>query len=358
MIVRPLDTRSLRRRLFWRLGPGVLLTLCLLSGIAGGLIGVRLGLGGSGGAAPIVPSLGGSLAEAARRAHDASVVVQAGTEQTGAGSGVIVGQDGLILTARHVANLSGSLTVILPGETTPRPVERLGIDALTDLALLRLAEPPKEPLATLELGDSDRLGLGSALALAGNPLGAYPGTVAVGILAGRGRDATIAEDGALLSGLLQLDAAVMRGMSGGPLVDADGRLVGVIVAVSDPGQGRPFGFAVPVELARPLVEAARAGEEIARCGLPYQVRPLEPDEAAGLGMGEGPVMVISDPANEGVVLPGDIITSIGGTPLSSEISYALALGRCRAGGPLELEVLRSGGRQPVSVNPIGQQLSK
>lgn len=173
----------------------------------------------------------------------------------GVGSGVIYSSDGLILTAAHVVTGASSLTVTLT-DGRELAAQVVAIDSALDLAVLRAAG---SDLPAAALGSSSGLRIGQAVVAIGSALGTYDGSVTVGILSGTDRSITVADgtrSGQTLTGLLQTDAAINEGDSGGPLLDLAGHVVGIITAASTSAQG--LGFAVPIDAAADLIQQAAA----------------------------------------------------------------------------------------------------
>lgn len=175
----------------------------------------------------------------------------------GVGSGVILTTDGYILTNRHVVAGSDSLTVAMSdGTELPGRVVRLAAD--TDLALLKV-EATGLPAAVI--GDSEALAVGQTAIAIGSPLGSYTETVTRGIVSGLDREITVADEATrqrvTLRGLIQTDAAINPGNSGGPLLDGDGRVVGINTAIAADAEG--LGFAIPIAAAAELIDLASAG---------------------------------------------------------------------------------------------------
>ncbi|HEY7523480.1 MAG TPA: trypsin-like peptidase domain-containing protein, partial [Candidatus Limnocylindrales bacterium] len=176
---------------------------------------------------------------------------------TGIGSGVIYDANGWILTNRHVVEGAGGLIVELKDGT--RYTARVyGIDTLTDLAIVKIEATG---LATAPVGDSDSLKVGQLVIAIGSPLGTYSNTVTSGIVSAKGRS-IIVDSGQNLDNLIQTDAAINPGNSGGPLLDAAGNVIGINTAVATGSNG--IGFAIPINIARPIMQQAVAGRELAR----------------------------------------------------------------------------------------------
>ncbi|HEY8525231.1 MAG TPA: trypsin-like peptidase domain-containing protein [Acidimicrobiales bacterium] len=247
----------------------------LLAGSAGGWAAARAaddpsGAAGSAAAAATPASSrqlsGDELDVAAVVAHlqgsvvaiETTVVARRGpfpVEGRGAGTGVVVG-DGLVLTNAHVVDGAESVAVTATGDHQPRPAEVVGADPSRDVAVLRVDDP--SGLTVADIGDSDALAvgddvvaIGNALALEGSP------TVTRGIVSALGRELDTGRG--TLSGLIQTDAAISSGNSGGPLVDAAGQVVGINTAAAVSGQGieaANIGFAIPIDAVHEIVGAA------------------------------------------------------------------------------------------------------
>jgi len=180
---------------------------------------------------------------------------------TGVGSGVILTSNGYILTNRHVVEGARAVTVALAdGRELPGTVVRLS--GTTDLALVKV-DATGLPAATL--GDSSTLEVGQTAIAIGSPLGTYTETVTRGIVSGLEREITVRDDQTgrpvTLSGLIQTDAAINQGNSGGPLLDAGGRVIGINTAVAASAEG--LGFAIPIGQAADLIAIASGGSPAA-----------------------------------------------------------------------------------------------
>jgi putative serine protease PepD len=184
----------------------------------------------------------------------------------GAGTGMILTTDGEVLTNNHVVAAATSVTVTLFGQTNPRPARVIGTDPTQDLALVQIENV--KGLPTVQLGDSNLalvgdnvLAIGNALALAGGL------TVTEGIVSSKNRSLTATSDitgrSENLSGLIQTDAAINSGNSGGPLVNASGQVIGMNTAVAESTQGnapaQDIGFAIAIDTIKPLLAQLRSG---------------------------------------------------------------------------------------------------
>jgi putative serine protease PepD len=175
---------------------------------------------------------------------------------TGVGSGVILTSNGYILTNRHVVEGAQSLSVeLLDGSTHDATVVK--VSDTTDLALIRIQTTGLTPA---KLGNSDQIQVGETALAIGSPLGTYTETVTRGIVSATGREITVRDDQTgrptTLKNLIQTDAAVNEGNSGGPLIDATGSVIGINTAVAQSAQG--LGFSIPINEAQSLVSLAQA----------------------------------------------------------------------------------------------------
>ena len=197
---------------------------------------------------------------------------QGGLQPTGIGSGVVFDSNGWILTNHHVVSDGTAFTVRLSdGRTFPAKV--YGTDTLTDLAIVKIEATG---LPTAGLGTSANLQVGQLAIAIGNPLGRYTNSVTTGVVSGLNR--SIDASSGSLDDLIQTDAAINPGNSGGPLLDAAGQVIGINTAEAGSAQG--IGFAIPVDLARPLTEQALAGQQLSRPWLGVRYVALDAGLAA------------------------------------------------------------------------------
>lgn len=179
--------------------------------------------------------------------------------QEGAGTGMILTSDGEVLTNAHVVTGGNSFSVTLYNSTKQLPADLVGIDPTNDVALLRIRNDNNTKYDTVELGNSDAIAvgdpvvaIGNALALAGTP------SVTTGIISAKNRSIDSQEE--QLQNLLQTDAAINFGNSGGPLVDLNGKVVGINTATADPSQTQNIGFAIPINTVKPLLSDLKKGK--------------------------------------------------------------------------------------------------
>jgi S1-C subfamily serine protease len=280
----------------------------------------------------------------------------------GVGSGVIYDADGWILTNRHVVEGGETLTVELK-DGREFEGRTYGTDTLTDLAIVKIDPDEGEDFPVAPIGDSSGLKVGQLTIAIGSPLGTYSNSVTSGIISATGRTIRV-EDGTQIDNLIQTDAAINPGNSGGPLLDAAGNVIGVNTAVASDSNG--IGFAIPINIARPIMQQAVAGRELARpfIGISYQAIDPQLAERHDLPVSNGAwVRVLSNegeltdedavvdgsPASEAGLETGDIIVSIEGQPIDQEHPLNAILTQFAPGQTVTLQILRDGSRQNVQI---------
>jgi S1-C subfamily serine protease len=269
------------------------------------------------------------------------------------GSGLIASGDGRILTNHHVVDKAEKVEVLVPGRKQKYPATVVGTDKQTDIALLRIE--PEAPLPAADFAREGTVRVGQWVLAIGNPYG-LDGSVSFGIVSAMGRNLEI-ED--VLNDFIQTDAMIDRGSSGGPLVDLDGRVVGI----NSRGQGRGIGFTIPIATALDVMRQIERGG-IERGWLGVTMQPLDRDLAAYFGMSEATGVVLNSvasrsPAERAGLLPGDVVTAFGGTPIEAEKeedlgSFQRLVANLEPGDEAELEILREGKPRRLRVT-IGAQ---
>lgn len=272
-------------------------------------------------------------------------------EAQGSGSGVIIDPNGLILTNRHVAGDATKVTVILK-DGSQYDGETVGVDTLTDFAFVKV---DAKDLPAAALGASSGIRVGQLAIAMGNPLGDFPGTITAGIVSGLDREITVTDqmggNAENLRHLIQTDAAINPGNSGGPLVDGDGNVVGINTAASTDANG--IGFALPIDLAKPIISQVLAGKPIERPYIGIRYQDLDAQVASDnelsvtvgawvhvdAASGEKAVLANS-PAKDAGLKDGDIITAIDGTNVDREHPLDMLLLQHAPGDKVDLTVLR------------------
>jgi S1-C subfamily serine protease len=278
--------------------------------------------------------------------------------ETGVGSGVIYDANGWILTNRHVVEGGGSFDVELKdGRVLSGTV--YGIDTLTDLAIVKV---DATNLPSAAIGESDALEVGQLVIAIGSPLGTYSNSVTSGIVSAKGRTITTEGSAKPLTNLIQTDAAINPGNSGGPLLDANGNVVGINTAIATNSNG--IGFAIPIDVARPIMAQAVAGEALARPYLGIQfvsiTRQLADEEhlpvqagalVGGRDQNGRPVAGVQagTPAAAAGIQDGDIVVSVGGKPIDDGHPLDATLAQFSPGDTVSVEVLRNGERLAIEV---------
>lgn len=270
-------------------------------------------------------------------------------EATGTGSGVIITPDGYILTNSHVVAGATSLEVTL-ADGRSFPARLVGDDPDTDTAVIHIDEIG---LPAAELGDSDRLRVGQLVIAIGNPFG-FQATVTAGVVSALGRSLR-GQTGRPIDNIIQTDAALNPGNSGGPLVDSHGRVVGINTAIIQFAQG--ICFAIPINTAQwiagMLIKEGRVRR--ARLGISVEPRPIQPrlvrrhELAFGTGVGVSEVTP-GGPAAKAGVMPGDVIVGIAGNVVRTVDDLFRVLTKVRSGAVVELKILRGADLLGVTVH--------
>ena len=273
-----------------------------------------------------------------------SIQVGSGRGGTGAGTGVILSSTGEILTNAHVVEGAATVRVTLAGESQARTAEIVGTDPGADLALLTI--PGATGLPTAELGASsdvavgdDVVAIGNALALRGGP------TVTRGIVSAL--DRSLDTEGGNISGLIQTDASISSGNSGGPLVNASGQVIGINTAVASSGRGSAaenIVFAIAIDQATPVLDRLRGKTAAVSKGY-LGVSTADPDD----GSRGATVMSVaggSAAASAGIE-EGDLITHVDGKAVDGAAALASAVRSNQPGDTVELTVIRDGDERTV-----------
>ena len=280
-----------------------------------------------------------------RVAREITPTVVSVTQPQGAGSGIIVSRDGVVLTNAHVVGESRTVDVGLADGRTLRG-QVVGRDPTIDVAVVRVSA---QNLPTAPLGDSDKLEVGQSAIAIGNPLG-LERTVTSGVISAVNRNPR----GISLDGLIQTDAAISPGNSGGPLVDSRGRVVGINTAVLSGAGASGLGFAVPINLANDVVRQVLTTGRITRSFLGIGYADIEPELAQqfGLPVKEGIIVgrvEAGSPAARAGIRAQDIVVRVNDTPVTNGGDLRRVLRSQPPGTTVRLEIVRPAGRSTVSV---------
>jgi serine protease Do len=283
--------------------------------------------------------------------------------EQGVGSGVIFDPAGWVLTNRHVVQTGGTtiattLNVELKdGREFKGTV--YGVDTLTDLAIVRI---DATNLPSAPIGRSADLKVGQLAIAIGSPLGTFSNSVTSGIVSATGRSVVV-DSGARLTNLIQTDAAINPGNSGGPLLDAGGNVVGINTAVASGSNG--IGFAIPIDIARPIMREALAGQPLARpyLGVRYEAIDLKLQAEKKLPVDHGaligpateangttlPAIIPGGPAEKAGLKDGDIITAVEDQPIDTEHPLDLVLSGFSPDQKVKLTLLRDGATLTIEI---------
>lgn len=274
-------------------------------------------------------------------------------EGEGAGTGVIVSKDGYIMTNNHVIDGARTVSVVLSDGTRYDDVAVVGSDPLNDIAFVKVAKPENFVPATL--GDSSDVRIGQRVVAIGNALGQFQNTVTSGIISATGRPLVASsadgQSSERLSDLIQTDAAINSGNSGGPLVDLSGRVVGINTAVAT--DANSIGFAIPINATRGVLDGVLQHGKIARSYLGVRYVDITPEVAAQYklqakkgayvsGDSAGSAVVKDGPADKAGIKNGDIIVKVNDDEIGTHGSMSSIIGQYQPGAEVTLVVLRDG----------------
>jgi 2-alkenal reductase len=283
------------------------------------------------------------------------------SDQTVSGSGFFISQNGYILTNNHVIEGTQDIHIIL-ADGSEQPAKLIGADQFSDLAVLKTdgAVP-----ATVTLGNSDVLKSGETAIAIGSPLGEFKNTVTVGVVSATGRSIDTGQ-GYQVEDLIQTDAAINQGNSGGPLVNLAGQVIGIntmIVRASNSGTvAEGLGFAVPINTARAVAEQIIQKGYFSRPNMGIRWQLVTPSIAARYGLPvEWGVYVTAiqtgSPAQEAGLQEGDIITKFDETALDETHSYINTLFNYKPGDTVTLTVMRQSQEIQLTIT-LGEQINK
>ena len=360
----------------------VALVLAAAMGFMGGFVGARFGGGSSKVVIQQVERSGSSVADSESAAGGTSVssgmttaqvaktvspsVVVITTEQvvysqwswygqsqveSGAGSGVIISSDGYILTCDHVVSGASNITVTIGDKDYPASI--VGEDSTSDIAVIKIEADGLTPAI---VGDSDKLAVGDNVLAVGNPLGELGGTVTSGIVSALNRSVSIQSSSAVNTmSLIQMDASVSPGNSGGGLFNMNGELVGIVNAKSSSSDAEGLGFAIPIndaiKVAQDLLENGYV------TGRPYMgityLAVTDAQTAAQLGVNAYGIYVVDvvsgGPADQAGLKAGDRIISIDNTEVAQKTDLGTLMQEHSAGDTLSITIARDGQMQTVSL---------
>jgi S1-C subfamily serine protease len=279
-------------------------------------------------------------------------------EGTATGSGFVVDRDGTILTNAHVVSGAENVTVSFTEDGDPVDAEVRGVDASTDLAVLKVDPDDVENLTPMPLGDSSKVAVGDPVVAIGNPYG-FQRTVTTGIVSALQREIT-APNGFRINDVIQTDASINPGNSGGPLLDANGRVIGINsqIATGGTSQGSVgIGFAVPINTAKKLLPELRKGGDVEHAYLGVTMADVDEDVARELDLPVDQGALIQEVAPDGpaddaglrgasgavgsaVAAGGDLIVEVDGEEVENADDVAAAIEDDKPGDTIEVEYYR------------------
>lgn len=259
------------------------------------------------------------------------------------GSGMIIRNDGYIVTNNHVVERAQRITVRLDNDRE-YPATLVGTDPRTDVAVLKIKSD--KPLPTVELGDSDKIEVGQWAIAIGNPFG-FEHTVTVGVISAKGRQTPL--DGpASYQDYIQTDASINPGNSGGPLVDLYGRVVGINNHIfTRTGGNMGIGFAIPINNAKPVIAELIQHGKVTRGRIGVEIKPVTPEAAEAMGLPEARGALVNavepgSPAEEAGVQAGDVILAFDGQPIYKTLDLVKRVSASPVGQKRSLTIWREG----------------
>lgn len=312
----------------------------------------------------------GSIADIAERVSKSVVSVVTSTtvpsffgqsyDTSAAGTGVIVTEDGYILTNKHVVNGASDISVVLDDGTTYDDVKVAAVDPLNDIAFLKIQDAVSLNAATL--GDSKTISVGQQVIAIGNALGQYQNSVTSGIISGTGRSITATDiTGTMneqLSDMIQTDAAINSGNSGGPLVNAVGEVIGINTATSASAQS--MGFAIPISSVKGMLQQLTESGEASRAYIGVYSAEITPELAKAYNLPVNSGAYLYHTAAYSAIVPGgaaakaglqdkDIITAVNGAAVGQSGSLSSLISEYKPGDTVQLTVVRGGKEIAVNV---------
>lgn len=310
----------------------------------------------------IVSAEGEAITEIAKEVSPSVVSITAETTTTssfffrdfvqeGAGTGVILTDDGLILTNRHVVPEGATnVTVILSDGTQYEDVKIIDRDAFNDVAFLKINGA--SGLTPAKLGDSSKVKVGNKAIAIGNALGQYENTVTAGIISGIGRPIVASDGGGIdsLNNLFQTDASINPGNSGGPLLNINGEVIGINTAVA--GNAENIGFAIPINDIKSAIDSVQEHGRIIKPFLGVRYISLTPDMAEALKLDvdhgayllatNGSAIVAGSPAEKAGLEDEDIIVKVNDVDIDADNNLSTTLSSYKVGDEVTLTVIRGG----------------
>ncbi len=284
-----------------------------------------------------------------------------GQESQAAGTGMIVTEDGYVLTNKHVVDGAENIKIVTDSGDSYDDVTIVGTDPLNDVAYLKINNVSGLP--TIALGDSKTIAIGQPVLAIGNALGAYQNSVTQGIVGGTGRSVYAGDSSGAnverLADMIQTDAAINPGNSGGPLVNAAGEVIGINTAVSSDANG--IGFAIPISATKGMLNNIIKNQKVGRAylGISYLTITADVAKTYNLPVNQGAyvssensrqsAVISGSPADIAGIKDGDIITKVGKIEVGRAGSISTLVGEYMAGDTIQLTILRNGVEKIINV---------
>jgi serine protease Do len=278
--------------------------------------------------------------------------------QTSLGSGFVIDKDGYVLTNRHVIDGADDISVTLANGKS-YAAKLVGKDSRTDVALLKIEA--KEPLTSLELGDSDQTDVGEWVMAVGNPFGLWrdgvPGgpSVTVGVVSYKGRDLELGVRGARVE-MIQTDAAINPGNSGGPLINTQGQVIGIntLIVTGGERQSSGVGFSVPINVAKDILPQLREKGKVVRGWLGIAIEPMREDVAKTFKLKEASGALVTQvtpgsPADKAGLVPEDVVVKADARKIGDNGDLSRYISSRPPGSTVKLDVIRGGADKSFSV---------
>ncbi len=265
------------------------------------------------------------------------------------GSGFVWSSDGIIVTNNHVVEGASKITVIF-NSGSQLNAKLIGVDPDSDVAVLRV---DAKNLVPAPIGTSSDLMIGETVVAVGNPFG-LSGTVTTGVVSALGRSVPSKEEGRTFTDFIQTDASINPGNSGGPLLNIEGKVIGINTMIYANAQG--IGFAIPVDRAKKVIQDLLHYGQVQTAWIGAITSTLTPEEAMRLGLRVSRGALVErvfpgSPAAQAGLRSGDIITSVGDKAVDSREAFSTYTATIAAGQPTQLNVVRNGSVTRVSVRP-------
>jgi len=265
------------------------------------------------------------------------------------GSGFVWSSEGIIVTNNHVVEGASRITVNF-SDGTQLAAKLIGVDPDSDVAVLRV---DARNLLAAPIGTSSDLLIGETVIAVGNPFG-LSGTVTTGVVSALGRSVPSKEAGRTFTDFIQTDASINPGNSGGPLLNIEGRVIGINTMIYANAQG--IGFAIPVDRAKKVIQDILRYGQVHSAWIGAVTATVTPEEArrTGLRASRGAMVarvIPGSPAQAAGLRTGDIITAVAGRAVDSREAFSTLTATVAAGQPLPLTIARDGNTQSISVRP-------